>query len=117
MASRGSSHAAEEKARQDKIREMKMRAAQGCPQAAKFLRDLEEEKLKAQKWVNGKPPPIADRVVGSGHDEEFTVEELKQMAAQGCPLSKMKLAEMVAEGLIEPPQESVEAGLHMFRSA
>ena len=49
------------------------------------------------------------RVVGSNHDEEFTVEELKEMAAKGCPLSRMKLKELEEDGVIEPDYEQLES--------
>ena len=49
------------------------------------------------------------RVVGSNHDEEFTVEELKEMAAKGCPLSRMKLKELEEDGIIEPDYKQLES--------
>ena len=49
------------------------------------------------------------RVVGSNHDEEFTVEELKEMAANGCALSRMKLKELEEDGVIEPDYKQLES--------
>ena len=107
---------------------MKARASQGCPHAAEWLKNYElekakeakeksekiekktektEEKPKKRSWRDA--PPIQDRVVGSSHNEEFTVEELKEMAAKGCPLSRMKLKELEEEGVIEPDYKALES--------
>lgn len=90
MASQGVKHAKASLDKEAEISMMKMRAAQGCPHAAKFLKDLEKAKLAEY-------PPIEDRVVGTQHEEEYSIDELKEMAARGCNLSKMKLQELEAQ--------------------
>merc|ERR1712050_39220 len=95
MASQGVKHAQEEIASKEKIAQMKMRAAQGCPHAAEFLRNLEAKKV--QKKIN---PPIEDRVLGSAaNDEEYTIQELRDLAAKGNGLAQLKLQELAQENL------------------
>merc|ERR1712048_556745 len=94
LASQGVKHAKEEVTK-EKIAQMKMRAAHGCPHAAEFLKNLEAEKVK--KKIN---PPIEDRVLGSRvEDEEYTVQELRELAAKGNGLAQLKLQELAEENL------------------
>ena len=126
MASRGAKHSmdsagkksAEDKRDISEIAIMKMRAAQGCPHAAKYLKDLEAEKVKNSKWDPDLGPPIEDRIVGSSHDDEYSIEELEGMAAKGDGLARAKLAEIKANEKpdIEQLKAMAEQGCPMARA-
>jgi len=47
MKNRGAKH--HQNNNESEIAQMKMRAAQGCPHAAKYLKDLEKEKIEKRK--------------------------------------------------------------------
>lgn len=93
--------------------QLKLRAAEGCPHSARMLVEFENMKKRNE------PPPISARILPEDGDDEFTIEELKKMAAMGNGLAAQKLRELdpsFFEPDVDELEKRAEAGCPVARA-